>query len=155
MCGCGDTDPGSRGMHVLGEGGPRIGPVLALRVPADAGEPVSVVLVRPSAVALSDALGGGLLDDAFVGSCEGGRFGVYLDEERVAKNLPGNDRAAVLTARLGQVDRSWLADLRGDAVIVGVDVRGGDCDIPAGVLVAACQGELGVTVELDPAGCVP
>lgn len=139
--------------RVRGGCGPRIGPVLALRVPADVGEPVTVVLVRPSSVALSDAIGGGLIDDALVGVCEGGRFGIYLDDERAAKRLTPNDRAAVLSIRLGHTDREWLAGLRGDAVIVGVDGRGGDCDVPAGILVAGCGGGFDVTVELGPAGC--
>ena len=142
------TGPGNR---LVGGCVPRIGPVLALRVPADDGEPVTVVLVRPSSVALSDAIGGGLIDDALVGGCEGDRFGLYLDEERVAKNLPPNDRAAVLLVRLGHTDREWLAGLCGDAVIVGVDGRGGDCDVAAEVLVAACGGGFDVTIELDPA----
>jgi hypothetical protein len=65
----------------------------------------------------------------------------------VAKGLPGNDRAAVLLARLGEVDRQRLAGLRGDALVVGIDVRGGDCDVPAGVLVVACQARQRLVVD--------
>jgi hypothetical protein len=127
----------------------RTAPVLALLVPAETRQPVSVVLVRASSVAFSDTIGGGLLDDALTGACEGGRYGVCLDLDREAKNLAANDRAAVLLVRLGRVERAVLAGLRGDALLVGIDVRGGDCDIPAGVLVAACQAEQRVTVDVD------
>jgi hypothetical protein len=118
----------------------------------DVGEPAAVVLVMPTAAALSHTVGGGLLDDGFVGSCEGGRYGVYLDAERVGKGLPLNDRAAVLSVRLGHADRQWLANLRGDALLVGVSGRGGDGDVPAGVLVAACLGGQAVSVEMTPVG---
>jgi hypothetical protein len=131
--------------------------VLGLLVPADLAAPVSVVLVRASAVGFSDTIGGGLLDDGLTGACEGGRFGVYLDAERTAKGLPGNDRAAVLLVRLGEVDRARLGGLRGDALAVGIDVRGGDCDVPAGVLVAACQAgqRLVAGTDLGAPGSVP
>lgn len=112
-------------------------------------EQVSVTLVAASSVAFSDAIGGGLLDDALVGVCEGGRFGVYLDLDREARDLPPNERAAALLARLGQVDRQLLVGLRGDALVVGVDARGGDRDLPAGVLVAACRAGRRVTVTAD------
>jgi hypothetical protein len=128
----------------------RTAPVLALLVPADAGQPVNVVLVAASSVAFSDAIGGGLLDDALTGACEGGRYGVYLDLDREAKNLPANDRVTVLLVRLGRVERAVLAGLRGDALLVGINDRGGDCDIPAGVLVATCQVEQRATVDVVP-----
>jgi hypothetical protein len=99
--------------------GPRTAPVLGLQVPAETRRPVSVVLVRASSVAFSNAIGGGILDDALTGACEGGRYGVYLDLDRETKNLPANDRAAVLLARLSRVDRAVLAGLRGDTLFVG------------------------------------
>ena len=70
------------------------------------------------------------------------RWGAYLG------------RSLALSARLGHLDRGWLSDLRGDALVVGVDTRGGDCDVPAGALVAACRGDVAVTLEMDPAGCL-
>ncbi|MGL5867098.1 MAG: hypothetical protein ACRCYX_14745 [Dermatophilaceae bacterium] len=108
-----------------------------MRVPAHPDESVSVVTVAVSAVALSDAIGGGLLDDSVQGTADGGRYVMYLDEERVAKGLPDNPRAASLAVRLGHVDRTWLADLRGDVLVVGCTVRGGDLDVPRGVVAAA------------------
>jgi hypothetical protein len=77
--------------------------VLVLRVPADDRAPLGLVRVTSSLVAFSDVIGGG-----------------FLDEHRVPKGLRGNQRSAVLAARLGHVNRRWLADLRGDALIVGV-----------------------------------
>jgi hypothetical protein len=110
---------------------------------------VTLVRVKRTAAAVSDTIGGGLLDDGTTGVCEGGRFGVYLDADRQAKGLPLNDRAAVLLARLGPIDRDRLAGLFGDALVVGIDTRGGDCDVPAGVLVAACQAGQRPVVDTD------
>ena len=135
---------------------PRVAPVLGLLVPAEVTAPVTVVLVRASSAAFSDTIGGGLLDDDTVpGVCEGGTFGVYLDAEREAKNLPPNDRVAVLLARLGHTDRAQLTGLRGDALVVGIDVRGGDSDVPAGVLVAACQAGQHPAMDTDLGAAQP
>lgn len=128
---------------------PRTAPVLGLLVPAELEQSVHVVLVPRSSVGFSDAIGGGLLDDTLTGACEGGRFGVYLDLDREAKTLAANNRAAVLLVRLGHLERAVLAGLRGDALIVGIDTRGGDRDVPAGVLVAACQAEPRIAVDVD------
>lgn len=133
----------------LSRGGvPRRSPVIALVAPADMSQPFEVVLVQPSSVAFSDVIGGGLLDEALVGVCEGGRFEVYLDRDRRTKDLAVNDRAAALLARLGYAEQNLLGGLRGDT-LVGVDTRGGDCDVPSGVLVAACQSRQRVTVHVD------
>lgn len=134
---------------VMNNGAPRTAPVLGLLVPVAPEQPVQVMLVPRTSAGFSDAIGGGLLDDALTGACEGGRFGVYLDCERETKALAANDRACVLLARLGVVERAVLAGLLGDTLIVGIDARGGDCDLPAGVLVAACQAEPRVTVDVD------
>jgi hypothetical protein len=116
--------------------------VLALRVPADRRNPLAVVRVAASAAAFSDVIGGGFLDDALDGSVEGHCYVVFLDEHRVAKGLPDNQRAAVLAARLGHVNRQWLADLRGDALIVGCGRGGVDVDVPGAVVDAAHQAGL-------------
>jgi hypothetical protein len=113
------------------------GPVLVLRVPADEDTPVGLVRVVASAAAFSDALGGAFLDDALDGWVEGAGYVVLLDEHRVAKGLRGNQRAAVLAARLGHVSRCWLADLRGDALVLGCGPGGTDTDVPGGVIDAA------------------
>ncbi len=108
-----------------------------LRVPADEVTPVGLVRVAASAAAFSDALGGRFLDDALDGCVDGAGYVVLLDEHRVAKGLPGNQRAAVLAARLGHVNRAWLADLRGDALVLGCGPGGSDVDVPGGVIDAA------------------
>jgi len=128
---------------------PRTPSVLGLLVPADATVPVRLILVRAAAAAIGDAIGDGLVDDDLTGAHDGRRFGVYLDAERQQKGMPHNDRAAVLMTRLGYSDRAQLDALRGNALVVGIDVRGGDCDVPAGVLAAACQAEQRVVVEAD------
>lgn len=124
----------------------RVGPdpssVMALRVPADGDQPVALVVVKASAVALSAEIGGGLLDDSVHGVVDGQRYVIYLDEERVAKSLPDNGRAAALAARLGHRDRDWLADVRGDALMTGCTVRGDEIDVPNGVVAAACRAGL-------------
>lgn len=111
--------------------------VRALRVPADPGEPVTVVVVEVSAVALSEAIGGGLLDDSVQGTTAGDGYTIYLDDERVMKGLPGNPRAAALAVRLGHVDPTWLSDVRGDVLVTGCTSWGDDSDVPPGVLVDA------------------
>jgi SAM-dependent methyltransferase len=126
------------------------GPVLALRVPADDRAPVGLVRVAASAAAFSDAIGGGYLDDTLDGMVDGHSYVVLLDEHRVPKGLPGNQRAAVLAARLGHVNRAWLADLRGDVLIVGLGPGGTDEDVPGGVIEAAARsGLLGEYGEPD------
>lgn len=121
--------------------------VLVLRIPDHTREPVTVQLTEPSSVAFSDAIGGGILDDSLVWVCQDGKFVICLDQNRQAKDLPLNDRAATLAVRLGYADRAWLADLRGDALILGVDATGDDCHIPMAVLIAAGRCDLDVRAE--------
>jgi hypothetical protein len=112
-----------------------------LRVPADTAEPVAVVSVERSAVALSDLIGGGLLHESY-GVVDGAEYAIYTDEERVAKGLPGNGRAAALSARLGRADQGWLDGLRGDVLILGCNDRRDDADVPDAVVAAARQAGL-------------
>jgi hypothetical protein len=67
---------------------------------------------------------------------------MYLDEDRVTKGLPTNERAAVLSARIGQVDGWWLTELRGDALFLGCDEQLADTDVPEVVIAAARRGGL-------------
>jgi hypothetical protein len=108
--------------------------VLALRVPADESMQGEILDVIASAAALSDAIGGGLLEDAVYGRVDGQDYCVYLDEEREVKRLPGNRRAERLARLLG-----WSADdpaptLLGDILITGVGPHGDDADVPDYVL---------------------
>lgn len=116
--------------------------VLGLRIPLDATRSVTLALLRRSAAGLSSAIGGRLLEEALHGDCGGQGYTFYLDERRVTKGLAGNERAAVLAARLGYVDREWLADLRGDVLVLGCDGRLDDANVPQGVLEAASRAGL-------------
>lgn len=120
--------------------------VRALLVPADGADPVEVVTVADSAQAISDTLGGCLLDDSTIGSLpHGGLFTVYLTDG--ASTLADNPRAAALAARLGLMGRRLQqARLRGPVLVAGLDpATGGDLDVPAGVLTAARRVGLRIT----------
>jgi hypothetical protein len=117
------------------------GTILALHVPAGADAPCRVVRLRPTAVALSDALGGVLLDDTVHELDTGRLVRVYVAEDRPDTRLPANRRAGGLlrraagrgTARRGAAGRVVV---RGDALMAGVDADGNDCDLPAELLPA-------------------
>lgn len=128
-----------------GSDGPRIGSVVGLRIPADVGGSVALTVLPLTASALSDAIGGGLLEDALIGEAGGSGCTFYVDELRVAKGPPPNDRAGVLAARLGHVNRAWLADLRGDVLVLGCDTRLDDVSVPRVVVEAATRS--GLVVE--------
>lgn len=118
-----------------GPPGPGPGPgrrvtVRGLLVPWDLRRACQVQELALTAVALSDAIGGGLLEEGVCGEFATAAYSVYLDEERVAKGLPPNERAAALSARLGEVDRWWLGNLRGHALFLGRDERLDDADVP-------------------------
>ena len=57
--------------------------------------------------------------------------------EAEGRTASPNERAAVLSARLGQADRTWMASLRGDTLILGCDERLNDTDVPLRVVEAA------------------
>jgi hypothetical protein len=132
------------GNRTMSDDAPQVTPVLALRVPADLSEPVSLVAVELAEGALSEEIGGGPLDNSILGEVGGVGFTIYV--QRVAKGLPGNERAAVLSARLGEVDRAWLAELRGVALVLGCDRRFDDTDVPGG---GGCGGVPGRVVVRD------
>jgi hypothetical protein len=111
--------------------------VHGLLVPWDLQRACQVRELALTAVALSDAIGGGLLEEGLYGEIDAAAYSVYLDEDRVAKGLPPNERAAVLSARLGKVERPWLADLRGDALFLGCDEWLDDIDVPLALVAAA------------------
>jgi hypothetical protein len=110
-----------------------------LLVPADLALPLTLCAVQDSATAISDLLGGVLLDDPLTWSLSGGVFAtVYRAENRA--NLPVNQRLSVLATRLGIVARAFHAVARGNALLLGVlgaapgDI---DLDVPATVTAAA------------------
>jgi hypothetical protein len=62
-----------------------------------------LAVLRLTASELSDAIGGGLLEDALIGDVVGAGCTFTLDGHRATKGLPRKDRAAVLSARLREV----------------------------------------------------
>lgn len=107
--------------------------VRALLVPADLQTTVRVITVKNSAVANSEAIGGGLIDDSVTGDYRGTRFALYRCEDRADQQ--DNPRAAVLAARLGLTDRALLASMRGDVLVTGLArLSNDDVDVPAQVV---------------------
>jgi hypothetical protein len=105
-------------------------------VPADAGRPLGSRAVEDTAAAISDLLGGVLLDDPLSWDVSGGVFAsVYRAEDRAG--LPVNERLSVLATRLGIVDRAFHATARGDALLLGTTREGRDLDVPDAVAMAA------------------
>jgi hypothetical protein len=123
--------------------------LVGLVVPADASEPVATVAVAASSAALSGLIGGGFLEDALYGQTDddGGGYVVYLDEHRVAKGLRANERAMALVTQLGFEREAWLADLRGDVLVLGYDAGLDDLDVPPTVLAAADRAGLTGALE--------
>jgi hypothetical protein len=111
--------------------------VRALLIPADLERRCAVQELTLTATSLSDAIGGGLLDEALIESLDGIGYCVYADLDRVTRGLPVNARIAVLAARLGWIDLVDRAQLRGDLLIVGADDQGNDTDVPDTVIEAA------------------
>lgn len=105
-----------------------------LLVPADLRRRVEVREVPLTSAALSDLIGGGLLDETMHATFNGHGYVMYVDEARVQRGLPVNERAAILSTRLGAVDQAWMQGLRGDVLVLGADQDGEDQDIPRVVL---------------------
>jgi hypothetical protein len=107
-----------------------------LLVPADTGRSLTLRAVADTAAAISDLLGGVLLDDAVTWNLgRGVSTSLYWAEDRVA--LPVNQRLSVLATRLGIVDRTFHASACGDALLLGATREGRDVDLPCAVALAA------------------
>jgi hypothetical protein len=105
--------------------------VRGLLVPADLVRECVRVDLSLSAVAISDCIGGGLLDEVFYGEVfHGQRFCVYADLDRVARDMVPNLRAEELVDRLSGSDRSEGLDLRGDVLFLGATAVDDDADLP-------------------------
>jgi predicted membrane GTPase involved in stress response len=92
--------------------------LLALHVPADPAQPVSVVSVPDTAPGISHAIGGLLLDEPLTGHLGRNRYSLYLAEDRT--RLPDNPRAAAVLARLGLERREVMAAARGNLLVTGL-----------------------------------
>jgi hypothetical protein len=116
--------------------------VHGLLIPADTSARCRLVELALTAAALSDSIGGGLLDEALIESLDGVGYCVYADLDRITRGLPVNTRIAVLAARLGWIDLVDRAQLHGDPLIVGADDQGNDTDVPYPVIEAAQRCDL-------------
>lgn len=112
-------------------------------------------MVADTAAAISDLLGGVLLDDAVTWSLGGGTSAaVYCAENRAG--LLANQRLSVLATRLGIVDRAFHAAARGDALVLGATRQGRDIDVPDAIIVAVDRcGYPVAPCTLDPATTPP
>lgn len=97
--------------------------------------PARIVEVAETAVAISDALGGHLLDDTTVGKLPDGRQLTFFRAEN-SEALPANPAAAALAARAAVTDQRTLARLRGPVLVLGLD-RGQDLPVPDDLLTLA------------------
>lgn len=126
------------------------GSALGLHIPADAGSSVEIVRVEMTSVAISELIGGGLLDEGLQGAVGHSWFTFYVDEDRVAKRLPPNERATALSVWLDRTDQGRGADLRGDVLVLGLDHRFEDVDVPLAVVMAAAGAGLLTQVHTSP-----
>jgi hypothetical protein len=110
--------------------------LFALLVPAEHELRPTVLMLRDQAGDLSDALGGGLLDEIAVDGRPAHRCWVYLDEARCARQQPRNRRLERLASALGWI-RKRPADWHGPALITGRDLYWADRDVPSVVVHAA------------------
>jgi hypothetical protein len=114
----------------------------ALVIPADPARPCLVQRLPLSTTALSDAIGGGVLETVVISAFEDSTFQVYADRHRKAKKLPDNQRAILLSARLGCIQLVDRIRLRGDILLTGVDDSGNDLDVPYAVFEAAFRSRI-------------
>jgi len=114
--------------------------IRTLHIPADSRRACATRMLPAAAAELSDAIGGGFLDEAFSCPTAGWGYCVYLDENRI--HLPPNERLAVLAARLGWIEQVRDVNPRGDALITGIAAAGNDTDVPHTVLIAAWRATL-------------
>lgn len=113
-------------------------PVLrALLVPADTARECALVEVAATAAAISDTIGGGLLDDQPCEVTGGAAYSVYADLDRDMLGLPANPRALRLAQLLGWPRHGREQPPRGDVLVLGLDHQGQDAHVPESVVAAA------------------
>lgn len=113
-----------------------------LLIPADPVRPCAVQRLPLSTAALSDAIGGGVLETVVTSAFEDCAFHVYADRHREARQLPDNQRAILLSARLGCIQLVDRIQLRGDVLLTGSDTAGNDLDVPYAVFEAAFRSRI-------------
>jgi len=116
-----------------------------LRIPAHQSAAAEVVWLRNRSTCLSDAIGGGNLEEVIRVPPVHGADGwcLYLDEDRRAKGLAWNGALSVVLTGLGCACVGLV--LAGDALISGLTSNHDDTDVPGVVLRAAFAGAV-----LDP-----
>lgn len=144
--------PGVEAVRAVGPvrgGAVRVRTLMGLFVPADPARMVRVGPVRDSNVAISDALGGVLLEDAVCWRWDHGSWlTLYLGQGRDAG--PDNPRLGVVLARLGMHERHVQRRLHGDGLVLGTTSDAQDVDVPYEVLEQVRHG--GIAVH-PPAAC--
>jgi hypothetical protein len=111
--------------------------IRALLIPADLARRCAVHELPLTATALSDAIGGGPLDEALTDTINDAGYCLYADADRLTKHLPDNPRAALLSARLGWIHLADRIHLLGDVLLTGADDAGNDTDLPYALVEAA------------------
>lgn len=108
----------------------------ALLIPAEVARPVRLLPVADAATAISDLLGGVLLDDPVTWcSTVGTWISAYLGERR--GGCGDNPRLSLVATRLGLTDRWFHACARGDALLLATRPGGVvDDDLPEAVVAA-------------------
>jgi hypothetical protein len=115
--------------------------ITALLVPADDARPVRLVQVEDRARVFSEVIGGGLLEETLAQLPDGQLVALYLDEDRVADDLPVNPRATRLASHL-RLHQRVPTELRGDLLVTGLDAGFTDLSVPPAVVAAARQAGL-------------
>jgi hypothetical protein len=94
-----------------------------------------LVTIVGTARAISDALDGHLLDD-FTAELPGGQLVTFYLAE-TSTQLPTNQAAATLAARVGLHDRRVQSRIRGPVLVTGLDETFQDVDVPEALLALA------------------
>jgi hypothetical protein len=102
----------------------------ALMIPADTRCPIRIIEVADSSTAISNAIGGAMLDDSLTVDSGVYRCTLYLNADRNQASY--NPRAAILASRLGLRGLDVQTGLRGDVLVTGLQDNE-DCDVPTDV----------------------
>jgi hypothetical protein len=132
----------------------------ALVIPANPDDACHVAQVTQSAAAISDAIGGGLIDDELcavqarehqTGSEPADEpHAIYQDADRDRLGLPDNPRAHALATRLNWPHMANSTSLRGTVLVTGIDHTGHDTHVPNAVLAAAASEGLLPAASITP-----
>lgn len=132
---------------------PPVGLLLGLLLVPGPSPVAAMVRVADTAQAISDTLGGHLVDDTAVAALDT-HTGVTFyhpdpTDSPAAAVLPDNPAAAALAAQLGLTDRHVQAQLRGPVLALGLNGTRDTC-VPEALLTAAHQAGLTVIALSEP-----